>query len=421
MKMCKVVLPGAAAAALLATAALLGPAAPAHAAGVKADLELEDFPGARMSTEVPDKTVYAHIRNNGPGTPRSLTVTLDTRHTPGARLALITTAFEGCVPDSGVTTCQVPPDRIPGPGETLDFPIDLLLMDLNPDPPVFTLEATLRIASPDDTTPNNNQQQVGCEFAPVHGPDLGVLAPDVKRQLDAATDPDDAEARPLLVPGAETLVVATLVNQGQGVAEGIRFQVALPEGVTFTDELPDCAYSDDRRNADCESNLLVGPWERARASFPVRVAADVRAPASLVGGSVVVTPLVRTAATTERTTADKSTGTSFLRKLAGTEPQEDVDAADNRDEFAVIVSAVRKPTPGAPGNGGPGNGGSGNGGNGSGGGSGGGAGSNDGGLPVTGAPVALLGGVGVAAFVLGGLMLLSARGRRGAGSPTRSR
>jgi hypothetical protein len=141
----------------------------------------------------------------------------------------------------------------------------------------------------------------------------------------------------------------------------------------------------------------------------VRVAADVRAPASLVGGSVVVTPLVRTAATTERATADASRGTSFLRKLAGTEPQEDVDAADNRDEFAVIVSAVRKPTPGAPGTGGPGNGG-----NGSGGGSGGGAGSNDGGLPVTGAPVALLGGVGVAAFVLGGLMLLSARraGRR---------
>ncbi|MDG4803261.1 LPXTG cell wall anchor domain-containing protein [Micromonospora sp. WMMD980] len=79
----------------------------------------------------------------------------------------------------------------------------------------------------------------------------------------------------------------------------------------------------------------------------------------------------------------------------------DVDPGDNQDGFAVVLAARS----------GGGDGGSGDG-DGGGGESGGGTGGGDGGLPVTGPQAGLIGGVGIAALVAGGVLFLVSRRRR---------
>jgi hypothetical protein len=70
-----------------------------------------------------------------------------------------------------------------------------------------------------------------------HGPDLGVLAPDVY-QLDENGDFTDKPVH----PGGTTEVWVFVINQGDVLANGIKITVKLPAHVTFTETEPACTH-----------------------------------------------------------------------------------------------------------------------------------------------------------------------------------
>ncbi|MCM0675971.1 hypothetical protein NCC78_14915 [Micromonospora phytophila] len=365
------------AATLLAAGAVALAGAPAQAADTQADLELT-VAGTRLAEGVEGKIGFMKVKNNGPGTPSALTVGVDLAGLYDERIWSLPLGEDCKGDDVSSVVCQVPAAQIPGPGETLEFPVVTIKDAGGVDGGETSIGFFLK--SPDDTTPDNNRKVVKLEFEGEPGVDLGVIAPDVKTRLTPGGGESPEQAP--LHPGDQGLFVGEIVNQGDTVAKGIEFKVQLPKNVTFTEQYEGCEYSADKRTATCaDEGFLMGADVGALITFPIEVAAGVKAPVALPDGSLSADALGVAPAGTPVPEAARKSAIENVRVLAKGERVVDVDPSDNVDGFAVIVAAK--------------------------GGAGGG-----GGLPVTGPQAGLIGGIGVAVLGAGAAMFLVARRRR---------
>jgi hypothetical protein len=373
-----------AAAALLTGAALATVGAPAYAGTGETDLELTVV-GTTIAEGADRKVGWAKITNRGTNTPAELTILADLSALDFTKV-FAAPAGEECSgegdTDPVAWTCEVPADQIPGPGETLDFPVVLLKLD--PDAAGYRAPITYAISSADDTTPANNTQTADVVFSQDSGVDLGVEVPDVKETFD----PETGEVTGPLVAGGATAVVGWIYNWGDAIANGIRVTVRLPEQVTFAQTEPDCVYTADNRTATCTYSSVVlmplsdeGDEEFVAAFFwPITVADGVEPPVSLTGGSWTAEALGQVSPDARVATTPADLPANVTMVSAQDAGVTEIDESDNVDGFSVIVS--------------------------------GGGGGSGGGLPVTGAQAGLLGGVGLAVIVAGGVLLLLARRRR---------
>ncbi|WP_434742529.1 hypothetical protein [Micromonospora sp. SH-82] len=374
------------AAVLLAAGIVAGLGAPAYAASTETDLSL-DVVGTRLADEAPLKLAFAKITNRGKNTPTALSVSIDVSKVD-IRYVLAAPAgtdceIEGSEERMARWTCAVPADELPGPGETLDLPI--VVFKFGERKGAYSAPVTVTISSPDDTDTSNNRRTAKLELTKKSGPDLFVLADDVKQSVEVK----GGELRVLgdLHAGETGVLTYFGLNQGDEAAAGLRVRVTLPKGVTFTETDENCEYDADRTSAVCtHRNLPLAPFhsddegdaEGYGFLHLLTVAKGVKA-GSLSGGEVTVEPLageLRTATAKPK---------SLPKNVTVLTDVEDIDASDNTDSYAVIVAA----------RGGDGGGGE-----------------EPPGLPVTGPQAGLIGGIGVAVLLAGGAMFLVSRRRR---------
>ncbi|MFC6022138.1 hypothetical protein ACFP2T_38995 [Plantactinospora solaniradicis] len=379
---------------LAATAAALG--APAYAAGTETDLELTVV-GTKVAANVRDnltpwKIGWAKIANKGANTPRELSITADLSAVDLDKgLVLVNPFLHETSPDADcgaesedgpvIWTCELKGSLIPGPGETVELAVFAFEQAGGPRP-AYTFPVPFTINSPDDTNKANNSKTVDVVYSDESGVDLGVWVPDVKE----TPLPDSGESRQLRA-GDTTIVSGQVFNWGDITANGVRVTVQLPEQVTFAEKEDECTYSADNRKATCEyGTLVLNPSSMneeddyvAAFYWPIIVSGDVEAPVTLPDGSWTAEALGQASPNARNARAAGALPDNVEMISAKEAGVNEVDASDNVDGFAVVVSA---------------DGGSG------------------GGLPVTGVQAGVLGGVGAAVVVAGAVLVLTARRRR---------
>ncbi|MFE9691663.1 cell wall anchor protein [Micromonospora sp. NPDC005806] len=378
------------AAALLASGAFTIFGAPAHAAGTETDLSL-DVVGTKVADGAAGKLAYAKVTNKGENTPSELALKIDVSKVDFDQFAVFPDA--DCDVDNDtkptVFTCHATSEGLPGPGETTDLPLLVLKAEQKLEQAV-TIPLTVTLISKDDTTADNNTKTVNVDFSKESGPDLAVLADDVKNAVTVKNGKIQLAGD--LHAGDTAQLIYTVWNQGDVTTAGFKVSVKLPTGVTFTETEDECEYAADKASLVCTyPNLPFIPLtqepknedETPGGAFfhLLSVSKDVKAGA-LTGGTVEVTPLLPAPGLKAQSTEIKNAPDNMTPVEAP-----DVDGSDNTDGYAVVVAAK----------GGTG---------------GGGGGSDEGGLPVTGAKAGLIGGVGVAVLAAGGAMFLVARRRR---------
>ncbi|HEX5596296.1 MAG TPA: cell wall anchor protein [Micromonosporaceae bacterium] len=368
---------GAGAVGLLAAGAFAAPAF----ASTATDLELT-VAGTKLASGSDWKVGFAKIANKGEGTPTALKVTADLSALDLDKMAAVPDG-EDCDLDGLKIVCVVPEADIPGPGETLDYPVVVFRTGPTASGP-YTGKVTFSISSPDDTTPDNNKQTVEVAMSDQSGVDLGVEVPDVKDKL---AEPGDKPGTPLN-PGDTTVVLGWVYNWGDMIAKGVKVTVQLPEHVTFTETEDECEYSEDNRKAVCayETVELLPTSESDKNEFvagfwwPIKVSEDAPKHVTLRDGSWTVEALAQAPGRQLQAMAPSKLPKNVKMASAQDLGVTEVDASDNVDNFSVVLA---KADGGTGGN-----------------------------LPVTGAEAGLIGGVGLAVVVVGGVMFLMARRRK---------
>lgn len=380
--------------ALLVAGALTAVGAPARAAGDHADLELS-VAGLKLAAGAQTKIGFAKVTNRGPGVPSAMSISADLSAVDVEHQGVAVPFSDECeLDDAAVTiTCTIPSEAIPGVGQTLDVPVFVVKAPTATTP--YRAPVTFTVTTPGEIDPSDNTRTVELVLSDEQGVDLGVHVPDVAEKLVAFEEPGGA-----LRPGDTTAVVGLLFNWGDATAVGLKVTVQLPEQVTFAEPEPDCAYSADNRKADCHyGTVVLRPTGSELESddeivpvfwWPVVVGAGVRAPVTLAEGSVTVEAVKQLGSDQ---TSPRISPQTLPKNVKMVTPDSvdahEVDASDNTDDFAVVVAA------GGPGGGDQdGDGGAG------------------GGLPVTGAQAGLVGGIGFAVLLAGGVLVLLARRRR---------
>ncbi|WP_405425855.1 hypothetical protein [Micromonospora sp. NBC_00617] len=300
-----------------------------------------------------------------------------------------------CDGDFGGFYCRLSPELIPGPGETVDVPIDAIVYGRAPYEGRFEASVTIR---PDtDANPADNTRSFPLMLVDEPKADLSLVARDVKQSVRIGTDGRSTPTG-TLNPGETGAVWHTVANQGRKTVNGVRVTLRLPKGVTFTRPPTQCVLADRGRSAVCTyRSLTLAPaaedtdpndtiYSAVELYNLVTTAPSATAPATLRGGTVRVEGLA------EQSTNNRSKpAPTELPANAAAVRVADADPSDNQDGFAVVLAAKS-----AGGDGGGGGGGSGG----------------DGGLPVTGPQAGLVGGIGIAALTAGGVLFLAARRRR---------
>ncbi|MGW5556550.1 hypothetical protein ACWER9_04890 [Micromonospora sp. NPDC003944] len=384
-----------------ATLFLLGEVAvlavPAVAAKRGPDLVV-DASGTRIPLGVDRKVVYLKISNLGDETPREVIVNV--RQPPGGPdpmpVALLWHSGGGvgeCDGDFGGFYCRLSPELIPGPGETADVPIDAIVRATAPYASRF--EASVTIRPEQDANPADNTRWFPLTLVDEPGADLSVVARDVRQSVRVGAD-GIPEPTGTLTPGETGAVWHTVANQGRKAVHGVRVTLRLPKRVTFTRQPAQCVLGDAGRSAICtyRSLTLVPAAEDTDPNDTVHSAVELynlvttapgaTAPATIRGASVRVESLAEQPKNSRSTPARTELPANAVAVRVA-----DVDPGDNQDGFAVVLAAKI---------GGDAGGGGGDGG--------------DGGLPVTGPQAGLVGGVGLAALMVGGALVLAARRRR---------
>ncbi|WP_431891574.1 hypothetical protein [Micromonospora haikouensis] len=365
-------------AALLVSGALAALGTPARAEGPGTDLSL-DVAGTRVAAGVEGKTAYIKVSNRGTNPAANVTVKVDVSDLDPLDAEAIPNG-EACEEiGEDLWYCALLGDDLPAPGRTVEVP--LLVFKNNGGGP-RSAPVTFTLASPDDTTPENNTRTVQVEFAEESGVDLGVRVPDVTRHIRPDEYDPDTEGFPALQPGQTTVLVGEVVNQGDLATDGLRLTLLLPEGVTFAARFTDCVHSAGNRKATCEIEdlRLADGGDALSFVVPITVDAGVRGPVALKPGTVTAEALGQLTPQQQRS---RRAATPALPSGLSLVPAREVDSSDNSDDFAVLVIARSD-----------------------------GGGGGDGGLPVTGPQAGLIGGVGAAVLAVGGALLVLARRRR---------
>ncbi|HEX6967626.1 MAG TPA: LPXTG cell wall anchor domain-containing protein [Micromonosporaceae bacterium] len=292
----------------------------------------------------------------------------------------------GGIQDDGFVYCGIEGDALPA-GARIDwsFWLELTAGDAGDYGKIkITIEH-----DGEDPDLSNNSTTLDIKVAKKTGPDLAVIAYDVDSKVEDRDEDEYPVLGGALHPGEEGAVLYDVANFGDEPAWGVRVTVNLPEGVTFTEVEPDCAYSDDNRKAVCTypdlTMISFDDWaEGKEGRFGVHfwnyvtVAAGVKAPVTLTEGMVTVEALEP-----QLTVLNKSTKAALpenARPLTEDREFGEIDPSDNSDKFNVIVA-------GSGGEGG-------------------------GSLPVTGAQAGLIGGIGAAVVIAGAALFLMARRRK---------
>ncbi|MEV1074121.1 hypothetical protein [Micromonospora parva] len=376
---------------LLAGSAVL--AAPAEAAKKGPDLAV-DVSGTRIALGVERKVVYLKISNLGDEAPSDVVVNVrqlsqDPDPLPVSLLWHSGGGVGECDGDVGGFYCRLSPELIPGPGETVDVPIDALVYGTTPYEGRF--EASVSIRPDEDANPADNTKSFPLTLVDEPKVDLSLVARDVRQSVRIGADGMPTPTG-TLHPGETGALWHTVANQGRRTVSGVRVTLRLPKGVTFTRQPEQCVLADAGRSAVCTYQRLTlvpaaedtDPNDTIYSAVElynlVTTASSASAPATLRGGTVRVEGLA------EQSTTNRSTpARTDLPANAVAVRVADVDPGDNRDGFAVVLAAK---------------------------GSGGGGGGGGGGLPVTGAQAGLFGGIGMTALAAGGVLILAARRRR---------
>jgi len=300
------------------------------------------------------------------------------------------------VPGKTAISCQSIGER-----STLDLLFRLTPAEGVKPGPAGTITAVLKDSLHDGVAAPPHEFTFPVTVAPP-GADLLVWAPDQPFQVDGTVGK--------IKRGEDGTLSILIVNQGDQTVNGVRVTAKLVKGATFTD-LDGCQASTDRLTLTCElTDLSLIPaaqdtdpdddvWSAVEFIPGVHIADDAKSPKGwpdLPGNTVAVEPLAvePTTAKALRTAAALPPGVRGVT-LAGL----DIDATDNTDDFTIMLAA-------ADGTGGGSGGGTGGGsGDGEGGGSG-------GGLPITGAPAMATADAGLAAIVVGALLLFLTRRRK---------
>ncbi|NES27654.1 hypothetical protein [Micromonospora terminaliae] len=385
-------------------------AAPSAPAGT--DLTV-DLAGGTIPLGVTKKTLHLKISNRGDATPTQVVVRVDASDLDRLdfRLTLWPTGgLAECDGDFSGWYCDLLPDHVPGPGETVDLPVVATVQ--TGEPLAGRIKVTVEV-EPVDTNPADNTKWFPIEVVDQAEADLSVVAPDVTQSVRVAAD-GSLTSTGTLNPGETGAVRYTIANQGRKPVDGVKVELRLPAGATFTRPPSECALGDAGRAAVCTYDRLAlvpvdqdtDPNDQRHSAVElyhlVTVSAATKAPVTLRNGTVRVEGL-------SDPQSDRSgPARSALPTNAVAVRAVDVDDSDNQDGFAIVV--VANSSGGGGGGGDPGDGGGAGGGGGSNPGDGGGAGG--GGLPVTGSRAGVTAGTGLALLVGGGVLLLLTRRRR---------
>ncbi|NYF55776.1 LPXTG cell wall anchor domain-containing protein [Micromonospora purpureochromogenes] len=374
------------------------PAASASAAPAGADLTV-DLAGATIPLGVTKKTLHLKISNRGDATPTRVVVRVDASELDRFDFRIMLWPTGGprdCDGDVSGWYCDLLPDQLPGPGETVELPI--LATVQTEEPLAGRIKVTVEV-KPVDTNPADNTKWFPIQVVDHPEADLSVVAPDVTQSVRIAADGSLASTG-TLNPGETGAVRYTIANQGRKPVDGVKVELRVPTGATFTRPPDECVLSDAGRAAVCTYDRLAlvpvdqdtDPNDQLHSAVElyhlVTVSAATKAPVTLRNGTVRVEGLSDPRSDLSGPArSDLPTNAVAVRAV-------DVDDSDNQDGFAVVVAANSS---------GGGSGGS----PGDGGGAGGG-----GSLPITGSQAGLTAGAGLAMLVGGGVLLLLTRRRR---------
>ncbi|MBX7269493.1 cell wall anchor protein [Micromonospora sp. Llam7] len=371
---------GAGAAGILAAGAFAAPAL----ADDTVDLAIKAT-GTTIAVGAPGKDASVSLLNKSAVDAENVLVALDISQ---LKTALVDIDESGCDPrEDGWILCGIQGDTIRA-GEDVDWFFPLTRKGTEVGPAGSITAMILHAGTDPDESNNVVTVDVKVEGT---GPDLTVLADDVRTavKVDGGTITEVGD----LYAGNTGQLLYAAFNQGDQATSGLRIEVQLPEGATFAEQEPDCTYNAEMTSLTCEySKAVLIPtaqdtdgddlYSGARFYNLVKVADGVQ-PSSLTGGEVTIHSL---AVEPESVGIMRAAATSALPENVTGVSGADVDPSDNTDDFAVVVAAK--------------------------GGSGGGDNGDGPGLPVTGPQAGLMGGVGVAVLVAGGVLVMAARRRR---------
>ncbi|SCL24336.1 LPXTG-motif cell wall anchor domain-containing protein [Micromonospora nigra] len=374
--------------ALLATAGLAVPAAPALAAD-QADLLLTplSYELAKGVSEAKAKPFKFQVGNTrGTVDATGVRVTVETKGLKDRKVGVVVP--EGCEVEGTSFSCLLG-DLAAGTTEDFGIP---LFSTTGRRGDAGTLVVTVSAATADPNPEDNTVEHDITVARP--GYDLTTWVQDV--YADVAVDGDEADESGLtpVRPGQTAPLDWAVYNGGSRRASGVAYGITLPAGVTFA-ELPEGCVEQELggfAQAYCEDRgVMLRPGQFYTADIRVKVAEGVTE-AVLRPGFLFAAGLDDS----EGEPQEQPKVASGAQRRAFTE----VDPTDNQAQFDVFVDLTAEPTPDpsgeptptpstTPGTGGDG-----------------------GGLPVTGTQVGLIGGIGAAVLLAGGGLLLLSRRRR---------
>ncbi|RKN48299.1 hypothetical protein [Micromonospora endolithica] len=374
------------------------PATPASASPAGADVTV-DLAGGTIPLGITKKTLHLKLSNRGDATPAQVVVRVDASELDESSFKISlwpTGGLAECDGDFIGWYCNLLPDQLPGPGETVELPVVATVQ--TEEPLAGRIKVTVEV-KPVDTNPADNTQWFPIEVVDHPEADLSVVAPDVTQSVRIAADGSLASTG-TLNPGETGAVRYTIANQGRKPVDGVKVELRLPPRATFTRPPGECVLGDAGRAAVCTYDRLAlvpvdqdtAPNDQFHSAVElyhlVTVSADTKAPVTLRNGTVRVESVSDPRSDrSNRARSDLPTNAVAVRAV-------DVDDSDNQDGFAVVVAANSS---GGGRGGDPGDGGGAGGG---------------GILPITGFPAGLTAGSGLAMLVGGGALLLLARRRR---------
>ncbi|WBB77967.1 LPXTG cell wall anchor domain-containing protein [Micromonospora sp. WMMD882] len=393
----------------LLTAGLVAVGAPAYAAD-QADLALVPVSTqlARGVTEAKAKPFVFTVDNTrGTVDARDVTVSVDARKVDRKKVGFVVP--EGCQRQRVAVWSCVLGDLAAGTSE--NFVIPLFSKTTRGD--AGTLSVTVGSETAD---PERDDNSVDVDLTVTRpGYDLVTWAQDVYADVEVDGAADETGLMPVR-PGQTAPLDWAVYNGGSRRATGVFYGVTLPVGVSFAELPATCVRQDldGAAQAFCEDRAVVlKPGQYYTDTIRVKVAEDVTEPVLRVG-NIFAYGLSQAAAgqpLEQPRAADATQRRTFT----------EVDPGDNSAVFDVFVDLSAGPgpsptptgeptvSPGPSSSPSPGTGG--DGGDGGDGGVGGGDG-DDGGLPVTGVQAGLIGGIGGAVLLAGGVMFLVSRRRR---------
>ncbi|MEU8296192.1 cell wall anchor protein [Micromonospora sp. NPDC048909] len=372
-------------AVLLAAGGLATVAAPAHAAD-QADLALVpvSYDLAKGVKQAKAKPFQFNVENLASVDAKAVTVTVDTAGLKPKKVGFVVP--DGCEVSGATYTCLLG-DLPGGTSERFGIP----LFSTGGRGAAGTLKVTIKADNADGDEVEHDITVVKAGY------DLTSWVQDVQANVVVnGAVVDEPDLKP--VPRGRTVPLDWAVyNDGSRKATGIFYGLTLPPGVSFVQKPEGCLEQQFLGKAQlfCEdAGAVVRPGQYYTTDVTVKVGEGVTEPV-LHEGDLFAYGLDAAEGQPE----EEPEVAGAQQRKAFTE----ADELDNHTTFEAFVDLSAQPTPtptptptGAP-TPTPG----------AGGGSGGG-----GGLPVTGVQAGLIGGIGVAVLLAGGVLLLASRRRR---------